>query len=252
MKPIRIFRHEDWINPGRVAEYLDARGVPWELVRIDQGDAIPQRIDDVSGLVFLGGTMSVNDGHPWLKEELELIRLAAAQDLPMLGHCLGSQLIAKALGGTVSPMPAKEIGWYEVFKCDNAVAREWLAAVPERCEILIWHHDAFTLPPGAAPLYSSEYCPEQAYALGNTVATVAHPEVTADMLGEWLRIYGYDLDGSAPSVQPIDQVRERLAERCSAMHRIFTDRLYDAWLARVRTHDQSPLEYAGANGLPRQ
>jgi GMP synthase-like glutamine amidotransferase len=239
MKPIRIFRHEDWINPGRVAEYLDARGIPWELVRIEQGDAIPQRVDDVSGLVFLGGTMSVNDGHAWLDEEMRLIRLAAARDLPMLGHCMGSQLIAKALGGKVAPMPAKEIGWFEVSKSDHPVARDWLGAVPERFEILIWHHDAFSLPPSAAPLYSSAHCPEQAYVLGNTAATVAHPEVTPDMLKEWLRIYGYDIVPDGPSVQPIERIGERLAERCSAMHRVFTDRLYDAWLARVLAYNRS-------------
>ena len=61
MKPIRIFRHEDWIQPGRLTEYFDAKAVPWELVCIDRGDAVPQTIDDVSGLAFLGGTMSVND-----------------------------------------------------------------------------------------------------------------------------------------------------------------------------------------------
>jgi GMP synthase-like glutamine amidotransferase len=236
MKPIRIFRHEDWINPGRVTEYLDAKGVPWELAGIDRGEPVPQRVDDVSGLVFLGGTMSVNDGHAWLDDEMQMIQLAAAQDLPMLGHCMGSQLIAKALGAEVAPMPNKEIGWFEVERLDNRVAREWLGDVPDRFEILIWHHDAFSLPPGAAPLYSSEHCPEQAYALGNTVATVAHPEVTAPLLEDWLRIYGYDIEANGTSVQPVERIRERLAERCAAMHRIFTDRLYDVWLDRVRAY----------------
>jgi len=246
MKPIRIFRHEDWINPGRLGDYLDARKIPWQLVRIDQGDSIPQQVDDVSALVFLGGTMSVNDDHAWLGEEMRLIRRAAARDLPMLGHCMGSQLIAKALGGEVSAMPAKEIGWYEVRKADNAAARAWLGAVPDRFELLIWHHDAFSLPPGAALLYSTAYCPAQAYALGNTVATVAHAEVTADMLDEWLRIYGHDIDASAPSVQSLEQVRDRLPERCAAMHRTFTDRLYDAWLARVLAYAERPRERAEA------
>jgi GMP synthase-like glutamine amidotransferase len=236
MKPIRIFRHEDWITPGRVTEYLDSHGVPWELVAIDCGEAVPQRVDDVAGLVFLGGTMSVNDAYPWLDDEMRLIRLAAAQDLPMLGHCMGSQLIAKALGGEVAPMPEKEIGWFEVEKHDTPAAREWLAAMPSRFEILIWHHDAFSLPPGAAPLYSSRYCPDQAYALGNTVATVAHPEVTAPLLEDWLRIYGYDIEANGTSVQPLERIREHLPKRCAAMHRIFTDRLYDAWLARVRAY----------------
>jgi hypothetical protein len=145
-------------------------------------------------------------------------------------------------------MPAKEIGWYEVMKLANPVARHWLGAMPDRFEILIWHHDAFSLPPGAAPLYSSEYCPEQAYAVGNSVATVAHPEVTAGMLDEWLRIYGYDIVPCA-SVQPIELIRVRLAERCSAMHRIFTDRLYDAWLSRMRAYEHLSLEPAAANGM---
>jgi GMP synthase-like glutamine amidotransferase len=236
MKPIRIFRHEDWIHPGRVTEYLDARGIPWELVAVDQGEPVLQRVDDVSGLVFLGGTMSVNDDYPWLEEEMQLIRSAAAQDLPMLGHCMGSQLIASALGGTVAPMPAKEIGWFEVRRADNPVARDWLRAVPERVEILIWHHEAFTLPPGAAPLYSSDYCPDQAYAIGNTVATVAHPEVTPGLLEDWLEIYGYDVEPVSATVQGVEPIRERLAERCAAMHRAFTDRLYDAWLERVESH----------------
>ncbi len=236
MKPIRIFRHEDWIQSGRLEEYLADHGVPVELVCVDRGDAVPQQIDDVSGLAFLGGTMSVNDEYPWLAEEMALIRTAAAKDLPMLGHCMGSQLIAKALGGAVAPMPAKEIGWYAVQKADNPVAKEWLQAVPDRFEILIWHHDAFSLPPGAAPLYSSDYCPEQAYALGNSVATVAHAEVTAAMLEEWLRLYGYDIAPASDSVQTIEQIRERLAERCATMHQQFTDRLYDAWLERVRAY----------------
>ena len=253
MNPIRIFRHEDWIEPGRVAEYLDARGIPWELVAIDRDDPIPQRLDDVSGLVFLGGTMSVNDDHSWLAEELQLIRSAAAQGMPILGHCMGSQLIALALGGTVAPMAAKEIGWHRVRRLENPVARDWLGAVPESVEILIWHHEAFTLPPGAAPLYSSEHCAEQAYAIGNTVATVAHPEVTAQMLEAWLRIYGYDIEPVSASIQGIERIRERLAERCAAMHRLFTDRLYDAWLARVESYNRrtaagSRLESSRENG----
>lgn len=236
MKPVRIFRHEDWILPGRLTQYLDAQSIPWEVVRIDQGDPVPQTVDDVAGLAFLGGTMSVNDEFPWQLDEMALIRKAAAQDVPMLGHCMGSQLIAKALGGSVAPMPNKEIGWWEVTRSDNPVAREWLANTPDPAEILIWHHEAFTLPPGASPLYSSPFCAEQAYAFGNTVATVAHPEVTAELLESWLDVYGYDIEATAPSIQPIEQIRDRLPERCTAMHEAFTDRIYDMWLARMTAY----------------
>jgi GMP synthase-like glutamine amidotransferase len=179
---------------------------------------------------------------------MRLIRAAAARDMPMLGHCLGSQLIAKALGATVVPMPTKEIGWHRVWRLDNPVARQWLDGVPETVELLIWHHEAFTLPPGASPLYSSEHCPEQAYAVGNTVATVAHPEVTAPMLAEWLRIYGYDIERGPASVQAIERIQERLAERCTAMHRLFTDPLYDSWMERMLAYARAPASRSAAGG----
>jgi len=179
--------------------------------------------------------MSVNDAYPWLAEEMRLIRSAAAHDVPMLGHCMGSQLIARAFGGMVAPMAAKEIGWHPVRRLDNPIAREWLDGVPESFELLIWHHEAFTLPPGSAPLLSGEHCAQQAYAVGNTVATVAHPEVTERMVEDWLQIYGHDISPQSASVQPIEQIGERLAARCATMHRVFTDRLYDAWMERIET-----------------
>ena len=238
MKLVRIFRHEDWILPGRLTDYLDAHSVPWEVICLDRGETVPLSIDDVAGLAFLGGTMSVNDALPWQIDEMTLIRKAAAEDVPMLGHCLGSQLIAKALGGSVAPMPNKEIGWWQMTKCDNPATREWLASVPDPAEVLVWHHEAFTLPPGATPLYSSPHCAEQAYARGNTVATVAHPEVTPELLESWLDIYGYDVEPTAPSIQSIEQIRDRLPERCKVMHQAFTDRLYDMWLARMIAYAQ--------------
>jgi GMP synthase-like glutamine amidotransferase len=233
MKPIRIFRHQDWIQPGRLTDFLDERAIAWELVAVDRGETVPQRLDDVAGLVFLGGTMSVNDPHGWLADEVRLIRSAAAVDLPMLGHCLGSQLIAKALGANVGPMAAKEIGWHRVTRLDAGNAPKWLDRLPGQADVLIWHHEAFTLPQGAVPLYSSAHCPVQVFAIGNTVATVSHAEVTAPMLEQWLHIYGYDIEPVSPSVQPADRIREQLAQRCAQMHGAFTDLLYEAWIDRL-------------------
>jgi len=233
MKPIRIFQHQSWIGPGRLAEALSARELPFEIISIDRRDAIPSTVDDVSALVFLGGTMSVNDRLTWIEAELALIREGQARGIPILGHCLGSQLISKALGGTVDPMPAKEIGWYTVRRNEGAESDRWLAGVPSEVEILIWHHDAFTLPPGASPLYSSAYCPDQAFVLGNTLATVAHVEVTAPLLRDWLDIYGYDIAPISDSVQPIEDIRQSLDARVQHMHATLTDRLYEAWLSRV-------------------
>jgi GMP synthase-like glutamine amidotransferase len=234
MKPIRIFRHVDWIESGRLAEYLDERAIAWELVAIDRGDPIPQRLDDVAGLAFLGGTMSVNDDLPWIADETRLIRSAIERDVPVLGHCLGSQLMAKALGASVTVMAAKEIGWHTVYRLDNAVARDWLGDADGGAELLLWHHDAFTLPPGATPVLSNENCAIQGFAIGNSIATVAHPEVTEPMLEQWLRNYGYDIEPNGSTVQSIEAIKGRLRDRCAKMHARFTDPLYEAWLQRLR------------------
>src|SRR3989304_3649018 len=111
MKPVAIFRHHRNEGPGYLGAYLDARGVPWTVIRIDQDEKVPADARAFSGAVFMGGPMSVNDDLPWIAPGLDLIRAAVAAGVPVLGHCLGGQLIATALGATVSPNPVKEIGW---------------------------------------------------------------------------------------------------------------------------------------------
>jgi GMP synthase-like glutamine amidotransferase len=234
VKPVRIFRHEEWVGAGHVVDTLTKLGRPFEIVSIDRSEPIPQTIDDVSALVFVGCTKSVNDPVPWIDEELALIRTAQASSVPMLGHCFGSQLISKALGGTVSAMPSKEIGWHSVTRSRSPIADDWMAGVPDEFELLIWHHDAFTLPPGAVSLYSSKYCPDQAFVIGNTLATVAHMEVTAPLLRGWLDTIGDDIQPVSDTVLGIEQILDRLDERVQQMHATVTDRLYERWLSRVK------------------
>ena len=99
MKPVVIFRHVAIEGPGYLADFLDARHIPWQLVRIDEGDALPLSVREYSGVALMGGPMSVNDDLPWIPPLLALVREAVEADIPVLGHCLGGQLMAKAMGG---------------------------------------------------------------------------------------------------------------------------------------------------------
>ena len=148
MKPVAIFRASPTEGPGYFATYLERRSIPWQLVALDSGERVPRDARKYSGLVFMGGPMSVNDDLPWIAPALELARDGVRKDVPLLGHCLGGQLISKALGGTVGTAPVKEIGWGEVHVADNEVAREWLGDLQTFLSFH-WHGETFTLPPGA-------------------------------------------------------------------------------------------------------
>lgn len=114
MKPVAIFRHLPIEGPGYFATFLDNNHIPWQLIKVDAGENPPDSIKPFSGLVFMGGPMSVNDDLPWIESSLNLIRQAIDLEIPVLGHCLGGQLMAKALGGSVTQNPVKEMGWGKV------------------------------------------------------------------------------------------------------------------------------------------
>ena len=125
MKPVRIFRHIACEGPGYLGTLLDNQHIPYEIIRIDANQPVPQSLTDISGLVFMGGSMSVNDPLDWIVDEVKLIQAARKLDIPMLGICLGSQLIAKAMGSTVSKGTGMEIGWANVHKVQPQESDDW-------------------------------------------------------------------------------------------------------------------------------
>lgn len=229
MKPLRIFRHFPTEGPGYFAQFLEQRNIPYELICVDAGEDIPARIDDSAGLVFMGGPMSVNDDLPWIKQELDLIRRAADAGLPLLGHCLGGQLISKALGGEVTVNSVKEIGWHAVQRIENAAARDWLGDLPGQFEVFHWHGETFTLPVGATPILTSHYCAQQGFVAGNILALQGHFEMTAEMVEVWAHAGGEELLAGAPSVQSVAGMMRGLPARVDRLHKI-ADALYTRWL----------------------
>jgi len=234
MKPVLVFRHIECEGPGYLGEFLDARQVPYRVIRIDAGEAVPVRIDGVGGLVFMGGPMSVNDPLPWVAQELALIRRAGAEGIPVLGHCLGGQLIAKALGAEVSANAVKEIGWHEIACTDAAHTRPG-GRLPARFEGFHWHGETFALPRGADLLMQSTHCRHQAFLKDRALALQFHVEVTGAMVHGWCAEYRAELAQCAgrPAVQSAEQMMERLAERIRELHRV-ADAVYDLWLSLGR------------------
>ena len=230
MKPIAIFRHSPAEGPGYFAEFLDEYAIPWHLIRIDADDAVPNDPANFSGLVFMGGPMSVNDDLPWIPTALELIRNAVARDIPLLGHCLGGQLISKALGGTVTRNPVKEIGWGAAKVSDNPAARVWFGEV-RTFETFHWHGETFSLPQGATHLLSSARCTNQAFALGKHLALQCHVEMTGTMITDWCAIGADEISASidSPAVQSVYSIRTQAESNLPRLHAV-ARQLYRHWL----------------------
>jgi len=239
MKPVAIFRHAPTEGPGYFATYLDRHGVPWEVIRIDEGEPVPAGAARFSGLVFMGGPMSANDDLPWIAPALKLIRAAADGGIPVLGHCLGGQLMAKALGGEVTRNPVKEIGWGRVDVLQNDAAAGWFGARLKSFDSFHWHGETFSIPPRARRIASSPWCENQAFVLGPHLGMQCHVEMTPELIRAWCRDWEKEVESLArrtPSVQTPAQMMESLEERTRTLNAI-ADRLYDRWSAGLKRGD---------------
>jgi GMP synthase-like glutamine amidotransferase len=234
---VKIVRHVGHEGPGYLADFLDRRGIAHELIAIDRGDSVPTDLAGTCGLVFMGGPMSVNDPLPWIAPATELIRCAIAADVPVLGHCLGGQLMAKALGVRVTRNPVPEIGWHAVEIVDGDVAKSWLAGLPATFPVYHWHGETFELPAGATHVLRSADCRHQAFALGKHLALQCHVEMTAKMIEEWVE-RAAELT-PARTVQSAAEMLRDVERRTSALHRV-ADVLYERWIQGLARTGSSP------------
>jgi len=229
---VLISRHAAGEGPGYFAEFLERHSIPYRVIKIDKNEALPASIAEFSGLVFMGGPMSVNDDLPWIPRALDLIREAVAGDKPVLGHCLGGQLISKALGGVVSANPVREIGWFEVKAADTPEARVWLSELGSEFEVFHWHGETFTIPPGAARILQNAACANQGFVSGKTLALQCHVEMTAPMVREWARMGTKTVARPTATIQSAGEMTAGLNERIQRLRDI-ADRLYTRWLQNL-------------------
>lgn len=230
MKPVGIFRHFRTEGPGYFAIYLERCGLPWRLIRIDAGDPVPVEASQFSGIAFMGGPMSVNDPLPWIATVTRLIQHAVALNVPVIGHCLGGQLMAKALGATVTRSQAKEIGWGEVHVASVPAASSWFGSGLTRFTTFHWHGETFSVPPGAVALLSSPLCENQAFAFGKHFAMQCHVEMTAELIESWSQSGAAEIAQSAGAgVQTSTEMERDLDRRLAQLHAV-ADRIYARWV----------------------
>ena len=173
--------------------------------------------------------MSANDELPWIIPALELVRDAVRKDVPVLGHCLGGQLMAKALGAAVRSNRVKEIGWGEVRVTDNEVAREWLGDL-QSFESFHWHGETFSIPPGATRVMQNAHCENQAFALGRHFGMQCHVEMTPELINTWIATGGEEIreSRSSPAVQDPAEITREMGPRLTALNQV-ANRIYDRW-----------------------
>ncbi|MEN8179646.1 MAG: type 1 glutamine amidotransferase [Pseudomonadota bacterium] len=236
MKPIRIFRHIACEGPGYLGDFLDHQAVPWELVCIDANRPVPAAVDDVSGLVFMGAAVGVNDQLAWIEDEMELIRNAHHAGIPMMGICFGGQLVSKALGGEVTRGEGMEIGWYPLYRLGSVDHEGWLDGLPVEFDTFHWHADTFSMPPGSQPLLMSECYKNQGYVMGDHLGMQFHLEMTVEMVEAWIDKYGSDLQLDSCCIQSAQSIKEDLRGRIERLHEI-SDVIYGNWLHRVKQRE---------------
>lgn len=232
--PIAVFRFSPTEGPAAFAEWLDAHGLAWQLVALDEGDAVPPDPARFAGIGMMGGPMSVNDPLPWIAPLHALLRRAVVLGVPILGHCLGGQLLAQALGARVTRADVPEIGWIDVDASNPALAGEWLGG-RTRFLAFQWHEDAFEPPPGALPLLTDRFNPHQGFVLdGRHVGLQCHVEMTPALVVQWCNASAHELPAHTEGArQSRADILLDLDARVAALREV-AGALYTRWARGLR------------------
>jgi GMP synthase (glutamine-hydrolysing) len=230
-----VLQHIACEHPGAFSDVLAQRGAQAVTAELDEGDALPD-LAGFDGVLAMGGPMGAADEaeHPWLAGEKALLRDAVAATIPVLGVCLGAQLVAAALGARTYPVPAgPEVGLLPVQRTAAGRADPVLGALDEPLVTVQWHGDTFDLPGGAELLASSPHCRHQAFRAGSAHALQFHLEVTAEQVDAWSEVPAYrsslaDVLGASDGAAFLAEARRRAPELGAAARRVM-----EAWLTLV-------------------
>jgi GMP synthase-like glutamine amidotransferase len=232
MKPVLILQHQVPENAAYLTTWLDQHIISYRVVNAGTGDEFPTSIEPYSALAVMGGGMSANDPLPSNRQAEILILQAMYRDIPVIGHCLGGQLMARALGGVVTDSPQPEIGWQSIAYEDNTIVKEWFGDSPTDT-VIHWHYESFSIPTGATRVATSPACPNQAFAIGPHLAMQFHIEINETKITSWVN----DNDDKWTAArQQYDSVQDKITMLTGipyylARHQATADCIYQKWLS---------------------
>ncbi|MBI3754365.1 MAG: type 1 glutamine amidotransferase [Deltaproteobacteria bacterium] len=229
MSRVLVLQHVESEGLGIIAKSLRQKRVAADFIKIFRDERIPRRINGYDGLIVLGGPMGVyeEDIHPFIKHEIALIKNALKNDMPILGICLGAQLLAKAAGADVYKGKKKEIGWYTVTLTDEGKRDTLFIGLPDEFAVFQWHGDTFDLGTDlkSVPskcLASSELFPHQIIRVGKKAYGLQfHIEVTGEMIKQWIDVNDKELAGVKSYINP-EEILEITPDCIKTIHRYGT------------------------------
>jgi GMP synthase-like glutamine amidotransferase len=183
-----ILKHVKSEGPGTIKDYLEKESIPFEILELSKGDHLPEKLDDISAVVSLGGPMNVYEEgkYSFLKEENKFIQEIISSKTPFLGICLGAQLLAKTAGAKVYKASAEEIGWFKIDLTADGINDPIFKNVPDKLDVFQWHGDTFNIPNGAALLGKGDRVVNQAFRVGERAyGFQIHLEINATILKKW-------------------------------------------------------------------
>lgn len=206
MRSILVIQHVASEGLGLIEQQLESAGFSARYVKVFAHDKIPIIVPHgVSGVIVLGGPMGVyeDDKYPFIKDEIKLLESAIKGAVPVLGVCLGSQLLAKAGGARVYKGKTKEIGWYKIKLTDAGASDRLFMGLPEELTVFQWHGDTFDVPAGGVNLASSDAFDNQAIRVGvNAYGLQFHLEVTPRMITDWISVNASELNALKGKIDP--------------------------------------------------
>lgn len=214
---ILIIKHIEIEGPGSIEKFflntaLNIKTVDFKIIDLSKKEALPDNLEGVEAIISLGGPMNVyeEDKYPFLKDEDRLLKKAIKEEVPVLGICLGAQLLAKACGAKVKKADSKEVGWHKVSFTDSGRRDPLFENLPRELPVFQWHEDTFEIPKDGVHLAKSAACQNQAFRFGGAAYGLQfHIEVTPDMIESWVNEYVKNSDRDIESKNMLIEAYKR-------------------------------------------